>query len=75
MSKQEEKWLLKKLAQAHAFIEDVRRVAIARGDSVYIRKTSGIEPSIQSMRSKFPKTYQLFLTKARKQLRGSQKKE
>jgi hypothetical protein len=53
----EERLLLKHLAETHAFIQDLRILAIARVDPIYIKKTSGIEETIEAYKKKYPGVY------------------
>lgn len=59
-----ERLLLKHLAETHAFIYDLRQLAISRVDAVYIRKTSGIEETIDTYKSKYPRVYTRFFKQA-----------
>lgn len=59
-----EKRLLRQQAEAYAFIYDVRKFAIERGDGVYIRMTAGIEDKIKLRREEYPGTFQRYFKEA-----------
>lgn len=70
-----ERALLKRLAETHAFIYDLRQVAISRVDPVYIRKTSGIDETIATFRVKYPRVYIRYFKQAIKKADGDGQKK
>lgn len=59
-----EKFLLKRLAESHAFVYDLRKLAEQREDIVYLRKTKGIEQVIKLYQKKYPRLYIRYLNRA-----------
>ena len=59
-----EKVLLRIAAESLAFVNDLRQLAISRGDVVYIRKTQGVEEKIAKMRASYPRTFQRYFKAA-----------
>lgn len=71
-----ERSLLKRLAETHAFIYDLRQIAIARVDPLYIRKTSGIDETIDAFKAKYPRVYIRYFKQAvKKATNDGQKKD
>jgi hypothetical protein len=64
MLAEKEKRLLKQQAEAYAFIYDVRRLAISRGDRAYILKTHGVEDTIEARRKEYPRIFQRYFQAA-----------
>jgi hypothetical protein len=55
-----ERRLVRLLAEAYAFISDLRSLAIDRVDSPYIKKTRGINEEIEVRRKEYPRTFQRY---------------
>lgn len=62
--------LLKQLAEAYAFILDVRRLAIERADGLLLKKTRGIEEKVEELRKQYPRRFKRYLTNADKKAKA-----
>lgn len=61
-----ERALLKRLAEAYAFILDLRETAKARLDTYYVQRTEGIEKRVAITTEQYPKTFSRHFNKVRK---------
>lgn len=55
-----ERKLLKRLAEAYAFIGDLRETGLRIGNSLIVQRTQGIEKSVAQLKSEFPRIFQRF---------------
>ena len=59
-----EQALLKRLAEAYAFIIHIRRRAIANGEAAYIMMTEGIEDAIERQKKEHPRIFTKYFNRA-----------
>lgn len=60
--------VLKRLAEAYAYIKELREAAIQRGDAFYINSTEGIEEQITRMEKESPRAFKRHYRKALERL-------
>lgn len=60
--------VLKRLAEAYAYIKELRETAIQRGDAFYITSTEGIEKQIAFMQKESPRAFSKYYRRALEQL-------
>ena len=75
MSSDSDKELLKRLAEAYAFIYDLRKTAIFSGDARYVQRTEGIEEKIIQYRQQYSPLFQRYFNAARQNAEGEQLKQ
>lgn len=63
-----EELLIKKLAQAYAFISDLREEGIKKIDTFLIRKTVGINEQIEQLSLEFPEVFSKHYGEAKKRV-------
>lgn len=66
-----ERSLLKKLAQSLRFIKDVRQLAIDRADATLIKKTAGIDDSIELLSKQYPRVFKRYYNNVAKKVSKS----
>ena len=61
---EQEKELLKRLAEAYAFLTDLHNTALQVGSGWVVRKMKGFDKQIRKIKEDYPRDFQRYLNKA-----------
>lgn len=59
-----ERQLIKRLAEAYAFINDLRETGLRIGNALIVQRTEGIEKQVEKCKAEFPRLFQRYYSAA-----------